>query len=184
MALSSIDLQHQIAIPMSAPPHALSATVQVRRANYRLAADRSAITTVLDGYAQDRMGGGVALAPDALARLCDDLAQRSFAFSFIAWQDAQPIGLVNCFEAYSTFKAQPLINIHDLAVIPSARGHGVGQALMQAVEIEARARGACKITLEVLSGNAVAMKSYQRFGFATYQLDPAAGQAMFLQKWI
>jgi hypothetical protein len=55
---------------------------------------------------------------------------------------------------------------------------------VQAVNAEGNARGACKITVEVLSGNAVAMKSYQRFGFAPYQLDPAAGQAMLMQKWL
>jgi ribosomal protein S18 acetylase RimI-like enzyme len=169
--------------PTSAPH-----LVQVRRANYKLAADRSAITTLLDSYARDPMGGGAALPAEPLARLCDDLAQRPYAFSFIAWQSSahgeQPVGLANCFEAYSTFKAKPLINIHDLAVHPSARGRGVGQALMQAVEAEAKARGACKITLEVLSGNAVARKSYERFGFAAYQLDPTSGQAMYLQKWL
>lgn len=170
------------------PPSAPASQLQVRRANYRLEADRGAITTLLDSYARDPMGGGAALPAGPLARLCDDLAQRHYAFSFIAWQSSaqgeQPVGLVNCFEAYSTFKARPLINIHDLAVHPSARGRGVGQALMQAVQAEAQARGACKITLEVLSGNAVALKSYERFGFAAYQLDPTAGQAMFLQKWL
>ncbi|MGA8516106.1 MAG: GNAT family N-acetyltransferase [Burkholderiaceae bacterium] len=168
-------------------PHTSTATaapVQVRRANYLLTADRAAITTLLDGYARDPMGGGTALAPETLTRLCDDLAARPYAFSFIAWQGDQPLGLVNCFEAYSTFKAQPLVNIHDLSVHASARGCGVGQRLMQAVEEEAIARGACKITLEVLSGNTVALKSYNRFGFAAYQLDPAAGQAVFLQKWV
>jgi ribosomal protein S18 acetylase RimI-like enzyme len=158
--------------------------VQVRRANYLLAADRTAITTLLDDYARDLMGGGTALAPDVLRRLCDDLAARPYAFSFLAWDGHEPVGLANCFETYSTFKAKPLVNIHDLTVIASARGRGVGQALMQAVETEARARNACKITLEVLSGNTVALKSYDRFGFAAYQLDPTAGQAMFLQKWL
>lgn len=158
--------------------------LEVRRANYLLAADRSAITTLMDSYARDPMGGGTALAPAALARLCDDLATRPYAFSFLAWLGNEPVGLANCFEAYSTFKARPLINIHDLAVQPHARGRGVGQALMQAVQAEATARSACKITLEVLSGNAVALKSYERFGFAAYQLDPAAGKAMYLQKWL
>jgi ribosomal protein S18 acetylase RimI-like enzyme len=171
--------------PTSATP---PTPVQVRRANYLLAADRAAITTLLDGYACDPMGGGTPVAADALARLCDELAQRPYAFSLIAWQSGaqgeQAVGLANCFEAYSTFKAKPLVNIHDLTVHASARGRGVGQALMQAVETEAKARGACKITLEVLSGNAVALKSYDRFGFAAYQLDPTAGQAMFLQKWL
>ena len=161
---------------------------QVRRVNYRLAEDRAALCAMLNAYAQDPMGGGAALAAGPLERLCDDLAARPFAFSFLAWQSTasgeQAVGLANCFEAYSTFKAQPLVNIHDLAVHASARGRGVGQALLHAVQTEATARGACKITLEVLSGNAVALKSYDRFGFAAYQLDPTAGQAVFLQKWL
>jgi ribosomal protein S18 acetylase RimI-like enzyme len=158
--------------------------ITVRRVNYQDASDRAALCLLLNAYAQDPMGGGAPLPVEPLSRLCDDLAQRAFAFSFIAWRGDEPVGLANCFEGYSTFKALPLINIHDLAVHPSARGRGVGQALMHAVELEAKARGACKITLEVLSGNAVALKSYERFGFAAYQLDPQAGQAVFLQKWL
>jgi ribosomal protein S18 acetylase RimI-like enzyme len=111
-----------------------------------------------------------------LKRLCDDMAARPFAFSFIAWQSTvdvdAAVGLANCFEAYRTFKAQPLINIHDLAVHPSARGRGVGQALMNAVEQEGKMRGACKITLEVLSGNTIAMKSYERFGYCPSASSP------------
>jgi GNAT superfamily N-acetyltransferase len=159
-----------------------------RRVDYHKPQDRAALTALLDHYAQDPMGGGTPLAPEALARLCDDLAKRPFAFSFIAWaqtaQGEQPTGLVNCFEGYSTFKAAPLINIHDIVVHSDWRGQGVAQQLMQAVELEARARAACKITLEVLTGNRTAMKSYERFGFAPYALDPKAGTATFMQKWL
>ncbi len=52
------------------------------------------------------------------------------------------------------------------------------------VEQIARVRGACKITLEVLSGNHSANRLYARVGFECYQLDPAMGQAQFLQKWL
>ncbi len=175
-------------MPHQPTPRTSQLPVEVRRVNYSLPTDRAALCAMLNTYAQDPMGGGTPLAQLALERLCDDLADRPFAFSFLAWQTTasglQAVGLANCFEAYSTFKALPLVNIHDLAVLASARGQGVGQALLQAVEYEANARKACKITLEVLSGNAVALKSYARFGFAGYQLDPAAGQAVFLQKWL
>jgi ribosomal protein S18 acetylase RimI-like enzyme len=158
--------------------------ITVARVDYHNTTDRAALCHMLNVYAEDPMGGGAAIAVQPLERLCDDLAARAFAFSFLAWRGADAVGLANCFEAYSTFKAQPLVNIHDIAVHPSARGQGVGQALLQAVEQEAKVRGACKITLEVLTGNAVALKSYHRFGFAAYALDPAAGQAVFLQKWM
>jgi ribosomal protein S18 acetylase RimI-like enzyme len=52
------------------------------------------------------------------------------------------------------------------------------------VELIAKERGACKLTLEVLDGNAAARALYQRLGFTAYQLDPAMGQARFLHKWL
>lgn len=163
-------------------------TFTTRRVDYTKPEDRAALTGLLDHYARDPMGGGTPLSPEVLARLCDDLAKRPAAFSFIAYSEkgakGAPAGLVNCFEAYSTFKAAPLINIHDIVVHSDWRGQGVAQLLMQAVESEARARQACKITLEVLTGNAIAMKSYERFGFAPYALDPKAGTATFMQKWL
>ena len=112
------------------------------------------------------------------------LAYGAGAASFIAWLEDQPIGLINCFEGYSTFKAQPLMNIHDIAVLPGHRGAGVGQALLAAAEQHAKDRGCCKLTLEVLTGNTRALKSYLGFGFEPYALDPAAGQASFMQKWL
>lgn len=152
--------------------------------DYHNVEHRHALVMLLDAYARDPMGGGEGLAEDVMARLCDDLAARPDAASFIAWRDGQPVGLVNCIEGYSTFKARPLMNIHDIAVLPGHRGQGVGQALLQAAQDHARARGCCKLTLEVLTGNLVALRSYERFGFAPYALDPAAGQASFMQKWI
>jgi len=56
--------------------------------------------------------------------------------------------------------------------------------LLAAIAQHAKERGCCKLTLEVLSGNTVALKSYAHFGFAGYQLDPTAGLAVFLQKWL
>jgi GNAT superfamily N-acetyltransferase len=158
--------------------------LRVLPVDYRNPADRSALLMLLDAYARDPMGGGEGLPPEVKARLCDDLAARPAAASFIAWADDAPVGLINCIEGYSTFKARPLMNIHDVAVLPSHRGAGVGQALLAAAEQHARQRGCCKLTLEVLTGNARALSSYLRFGFAPYQLNPADGQASFMQKWL
>ena len=43
------------------------------------------------------------------------------------------------------------------------------------------ARGCCKLTLEVLQGNAAARRLYARYGFDGYAFDPAFGHAVFLQ---
>ena len=158
--------------------------LQIKRVDYLNAQDAQALVLLLDAYAQDPMGGGEALQPENAARLCSDMAHIAGAASFIAWLEAKPVGLINCFEGYSTFKAKPLLNVHDIAVLSGHRGQGVGQALLKAAEDYARARGCCKLTLEVLSGNAQALSSYKRFGFAQYELDPAAGQAQFMQKWL
>lgn len=145
---------------------------------------RAALVQLLDAYARDPMGGGEGLSEEVKARLCDDLAQRAGAASFIAWLGDAPVGLVNCMEGYSTFKARPLLNIHDIAVLSAYRGRGIGQALLDAAQTHARATGCCKLTLEVLTGNAPALHSYLQFGFEPYALDPAAGQASFMHKWL
>ena len=66
---------------------------------------------------------------------------------------------------FSTFRAKPLINIHDIAVSPAARGQGIGRLLLTRIEQDARALGCCKVTLEVRSDNARAMGLYQAVGF-------------------
>ncbi|MBF0471653.1 MAG: GNAT family N-acetyltransferase, partial [Gammaproteobacteria bacterium] len=62
------------------------------------------------------------------------------------------------------------------------RQQGISQQLLAEVEEVARARGCCKLTLEVLSGNPVAQASYQKFGFSSYSLNPKTGVALFWQK--
>jgi len=162
--------------------------MRIARVDYLAPRDARALVMLLDAYALDPMGGGQGLSDKVKACLCADLAQRPGAASFIAWlgtgASAQPIGLINCLEGYSTFKAQPLLNIHDIAVLPAHRGLGVGQALLAAAQDHALASGCCKLTLEVLTGNATALASYQRFGFEAYTLDPATGQASFMHKWL
>lgn len=156
----------------------------VRRADYADPQDAAALVALLDAYARDEAGGGEPLSLQARERLVPGLASRPWAFSVLAFEGSAPVGLVNCLEGFSTFKALPLVNVHDVAVLASHRGRGIAAAMLAEVERIARERGACKLTLEVLSGNAPAMRLYQRIGFAGYQLDPAMGTARFLQKWL
>lgn len=110
------------------------------------------------------------------------LAERPQAFSVLAFDGEQAIGLINCMEGFSTFACRPLVNVHDVVVKTGHRGQRVAHRMLARVEEEARRRGACKLTLEVLSGNRSALQAYERDGFAVYQLDPAFGSALFLQK--
>lgn len=162
----------------------MAAAVQVRQADYGHPRDAAAIVALLDAYASDPAGGGEPLSAFAKVRLVPELARRPQAFSVLAFDGDQAVGLVNCIEGFSTFKCLPLVNVHDVAVLASHRGRRVAEAMLTEVERIAIGRGACKLTLEVLSGNAPAMRLYQRIGFAGYQLDPAMGTAQFLQKWL
>ena len=144
--------------------------------------DSADMITMLDAYACDPMGGGTPLAEDVKARLSGDLAANPHAFSLLARAGDEAVGLANCFVGYSTFAAAPLVNIHDFAVLSAHRGTGIGRALMDAIEAEALKRGACKVTLEVLSGNHPAQRLYAACGSCNYQLNPATGHALFWQK--
>ena len=162
----------------------MSAAISVRPADYGRPSDARAIVALLDAYASDPAGGGEPLSDFARSRLVPELASRPQAFSVLAFDGEAAVGLVNCIEGFSTFKCLPLVNVHDVAVLASHRGRGIAEAMLAEVERLARERGACKLTLEVLSGNAPAMRLYQRVGFEGYQLDPAMGTAQFLQKWL
>ncbi|QDK34315.1 GNAT family N-acetyltransferase [Sphingomonas sp. IC081] len=161
---------------------AMTAKIAVRLADYADAADAARVVALLDSYARDPMGGGKPLSDDVRARLVSGLAAHPGAFSLLAFAGDEALGLANCITGFSTFAARPLVNIHDMAVLPEARGKGVGRALMLAVEAEARTRGACKITLEVLSGNSAAKGLYAALGYGDYALDPQAGTALFWEK--
>jgi ribosomal protein S18 acetylase RimI-like enzyme len=63
--------------------------------------------------------------------------------------------------------------IASLAVLPEARGKGVGTKLLQWAEEVARARGASIMTLGVINGNP-ASGLYERFGFSIYKESLAA----------
>ena len=153
-------------------------------ADYHEPGQARAIVELLDAYARDPAGGGTPLSAYARENLVAALAARPQAFSILALDGEQPVGLINCIEGFSTFACRPLVNIHDVVVRRSHRGQRVGERMLAEAERVARARGACKLTLEVLSGNAPACRLYERVGFAGYQLDPAMGTARFLQKWL
>lgn len=165
----------------------MSDAIRICRADYANPGHAQALVAVLDAYARDPMGGGEGLSDFARAHVVGELAKLPQAFSVLAFDgagDDKPAGLVNCIQGFSTFACKPLVNVHDLAVLGAYRGQGIAERMLALVETMARERGACKLTLEVLSGNTPAMRLYARVGFANYELDPAAGQARFMQKWL
>lgn len=55
-------------------------------------------------------------------------------------------------------------DVETLSVLPAVRGHGVGAALMRAVETELARLGVTEIRVRVLASNAEALRFYERLG--------------------
>jgi GNAT superfamily N-acetyltransferase len=149
-------------------------TVTITEANLSDAAHQRDVLALTAAYARDPMGNGAPLPQETLERLIIGLQSHPTTLIFLAHDRDRSIGIATCFRGFSTFAARPLINIHDLAVLPEYRGRGVGRRLLEAVEQKARELGCCKITLEVLQHNERARRVYAQFGFGSF---PESGQS-------
>ena len=151
----------------------------VVRANLSDPGHADAVLALTDAYAQDPMGNDAALDPAVRARLIDGLKGHPTTLVFLAYVGEAPAGIATCFRGFSTFNARPLINIHDLSVLPALRGMGIGRALLAAVEREARATGCCRVTLEVREDNLRARRTYAAAGFGPASADARTDAATY-----
>ena len=140
-------------------------SVRIRPADLTDARDADSIAMLLNSYALEPVGGGRPLPRDVQERLVPALRDIPRALVLLAIADDVAVGIAVCFVGFSTFRARPLLNIHDLAVLPEHRRKGVARALLQAAEDYACRQGCCRLTLEVLESNAGARELYRRFGF-------------------
>lgn len=159
-----------------------NAVCEIVRADYSNPSHADAIARLLDEYASDPSGGAEPLSAQVKEELIPALQKSAAALTLLAFVGNAPIGLLNAFETVSTFRAKPLINIHDIAITANWRRRGVGRALIRAIEEVARERGCCKLTLEVLENNVDAQALYKQMGFEGYQLQESYGRALFWQK--
>ncbi len=101
-----------------------------------------------DGDTEDRWRGRLALPA---------------SHNLVALLDGEPVGMASGVPADGAQSAAELISMW---VAPQARGRGVGDALVLAVEAWARARGADTLELAVFEDNDAAAALYERHGFA------------------
>jgi GNAT superfamily N-acetyltransferase len=153
-------------------------------ADLSLSSHADAVVYLLNEYAKDDMGGGSELSDFAKENLISELKRRKNIYAFIAFVDQNPVGLAICMEGFSSFACKPLLNVHDMVVVPEYRGRGISKRLLAKVEEMAKGMGCCKLTLEVLGGNKIAQAAYRAFGFEGYELNPKTGKALFWQKKI
>ena len=60
---------------------------------------------------------GSPLTPEITSRLATELSKISHACSIICYVSGKPAGLINCFEAASTFECKPIVNVRDIVVV-------------------------------------------------------------------
>jgi ribosomal protein S18 acetylase RimI-like enzyme len=155
---------------------------QVFTADLSLPSHANAVVYLLNEYAKDEMGGGLELTDFVKQNLAQELKKRSGIEVILAFVGQDPAGFAICIEGFSSFACKPLLNIHDIAVLPKYRGRGIAKKILAQAEALARTSGCCKLTLEVLEGNKIAQGAYRSAGFEGYELNPNMGKALFWQK--
>jgi ribosomal protein S18 acetylase RimI-like enzyme len=140
------------------------------------------VATLTAAYALDAMGNGGPLAAEAIERLIPGLRALPTTLILLAYLEGKAVGIATCFRGFSTFLARPLINIHDLAVLPEYRGRGIGRMLLDEVARKAKVLGCCKVTLEVQENNVKARRVYEMAGFSQAIYGDINGGSLFYAK--
>lgn len=156
--------------------------IQIRQANLNNLKDAADYATMLNAYASDNMGQGKPLTTTHQQKVVQDIAAILNARTYLAYAENAPIGFATCFSAYSTFRAKPLLNIHDIAVIAEYRGQGIGRMLLRYIAEDAKQAGYVKITLEVREDNPLADGLYRSEGYQASNVNDEIIQHWFLEK--
>lgn len=140
--------------------------IEVRIGDIQNEADAQAMLKMLAVYMNDPMGGERKLDAALAEKNIEGLKKQCNYLFFLAWCNGELAGMANCFVGFSTFKAKPLVNIHDFSVDPRFRRKGIGEAMLNEIARYCRENAYCKITLEVRYDNHGAQRLYRRFGYS------------------
>lgn len=137
----------------------MTGAVQVRRATL---AEIDAAARLFQGYLRFYEK---TVEADAARRFIQDRLHKQDSVIFLAWLDAEALGFVQLYPCFASLSLAPSWVLNDLYVDPSARGHGVGEALMEAARQLGMDTGAAEIFLQTARSNATAQRLYQRLGY-------------------
>lgn len=164
------------------PAAQLAEDLHIVRAELVNPVHAAAIVDLLDHYARERMGIGRPLSDEVKQKLIPGLRAHPAKLVYLAYLGEEAVGVIICFRGYSTFHAQPLVNIHDFCVKRPYRGRRIGRELLRRVEAKARALGCCRITLEVREDNDRALQLYESDGFEGQRSRDGRPRTLFLEK--
>ena len=135
-------------------------TLKIRAGTRR---DVPAILALIRGLAEyEKLGHEVEAT---LARIRQHgFGKRRYFETLLCFEGRRPVGFALYFFTYSTFLAKPTLYLEDLFVVPEARGHGAGKALLAALARVATRRGCGRMEWAVLDWNTPAIGFYERLG--------------------
>jgi GNAT superfamily N-acetyltransferase len=128
-----------------------------------------------DGYNAFYGRSGVTALPEEITRMTWSRFFDSYEpmRAFVAEESGQLLGLVHCIFHRSTISIAPTCYLQDLFTIESARGKGVGRALIERVYAEARQAACSRVYWLTHETNQTAMKLYdkvaEKSGFIVYR---------------
>jgi ribosomal protein S18 acetylase RimI-like enzyme len=83
----------------------------------------------------------------------------------VAELDGEVAGYVRVGRVFPIAASDHVLMITGISVDPACQRRGVGRALLNAAVVEARTRGARRLTLRVLAHNEAAVRLYEQAGF-------------------
>jgi GNAT superfamily N-acetyltransferase len=86
------------------------------------------------------------------------------AQTLLAYSSDEPAGFALFFQAFSTFKARPVLYLEDLYVRPRFRGNGIGKRLFSELATIARRNKCARFEWSVLDWNEPAIRFYEKIG--------------------
>jgi len=96
----------------------------------------------------------------------------------VAEVEGQVYGFANCVIHENTWEEQAVCYLEDLYVLPSARGHGLGSALLEWLRNAMRAEGWARVYWMAPAGNEGLRRLYERYArtddFVRYQIRQRA----------
>jgi ribosomal protein S18 acetylase RimI-like enzyme len=162
----------------------MNSEIAIVQADLQTPEHQEAIVSLIANYAEDAMGNGKSLPDDVLSRLVPEISKIPTAMIFLAYTQDKAVGIAICFLGFSSFAAKPLLNIHDLAVMPEYRNLGIGKMLLNAVESKAKELNCCKVTLEVLENNDRAKNIYHKAGYSQVKGGNDNADLLFYSKYL
>ena len=103
---------------------------------------------------------------------------RHDSWIYLASVDGREVGFMQLYPTFASLSMAPSWILNDLFVQPDARGHGVGEALMETARKLAASTGAAELMLQTARTNTTAQRLYEKLGwvrddeFLVYTLDP------------